>query len=555
MSRHQVCDHHRALIDDRISVTDEARSCIDDRISVIDDRGAVTSERRVVVDAALRGKRARSSSGCTRRGILRVSHFLLSNMQRSLIVLLTLLGLASPYAAGAEGDLDMTFGSAGVALLESGDSGPGYVPIQIQADGRIVTCTHGISADGLRYTNFIGRLNADGSRDETFGANGLVDTHSIGPPDCMGLVLQEDGHIVVAQIGVADEQVPHADTEIVLERFDAEGRPDESFGNGTGTVRVNLVPGSSDGFIMRLTSQPDGRLVVAGAVLPAQFVVARRLADGSPDESFGVHGFSRMILTNAYASGVVGTLFIDEIGRIVLAGTVAEISGDQHGQFAVARFLPDGSPDDHFGRQGLVTIFDAPSAFATVAIPLGDGRIVLAGFTCQTSTSPDRGCDIELARLLESGAIDRSFGQDGTRTIAIDRTEHGLDYVMSGVRRPQDGKILLVGSAEGAHDQRSGLILLIDPDGVPDEAFGALGAPAFDVLPNDDRSEYFTGVASTSGRTIILGGAFGYVSGSLNTSTDFAIALEADVPTRGHSLHGRVGPLPPAVPIPLNRMR
>lgn len=475
-------------------------------------------------------------------------------MQRPFIVLLTALGLASPFAAGAEGDLDTAFGSAGVALLESGDSPASYAPVQIQADGRIVTCTHGISADGLRYTNFIARLNADGSRDETFGANGLVDTNSIGPPDCMGLVLQEGGHVVVAQIGWADEQVPHTDTEIVLKRFDAEGRPDESFGDGTGAAHVNLVPGN-DGFI-RMTSQPDGRLVVAGAALPTQFVVARLLADGSPDESFGAHGFGRMILPNSYTNGYVGALFIDENDRIVLAGSLAETSGNQNEQFAVARFLADGTPDNHFGGQGLTTTLGNPSAFATVATPMDDGRIVLAGYICQTSTSPARGdCDIAVARLLESGTIDHSFGQDGNRTIAINRTEHGLDFVMSGARRPQDGKILLVGSARGALGAQSGLILQLDSDGTPDEAFGALGARAFDVLPTDDRPENFSGVASTSGRTIILGGASGYLTGSSNTSTDFVIALDADVQTRGHSLHGRAGPLPPAPQVPLDRLR
>lgn len=458
-----------------------------------------------------------------------------ATMRRALALLLSTLGMASAHATALAADLDTTFGNGGVALLESGDdSYVGYGPVQWQGDRHAVACTRGVSIDGLRYTDFLVRLDANGSRDGSFGVGGLVDLDSTLPtPDCTGLVAQANGGIVVAQRAWTDA-VPHSDAETVLRRFDADGHLDMGFGSGTGAVHLNFSPGAIDG-IAQITSRSDGSLVVASAEQPAVLVTAVFLDDGTPDESFGSHGISRVHLPEADTIGGVGAVFVDGLDRVILAGAI----GGPSTRFAAVRLRQNGDPDDAFGQHGLAMVALEGNAQPAVAVPLMDGRILLAGSVCQSPTPTNAGgCQVALVRLQDDGTIDDTFAEHGKLMIAIDHVAANAAYIMSGARRPQDGKIVLVGNS-GEGSQRNGLILQLDADGTPDEAFAAQGAWVIDIPMSEDRSAYLRGVSTTVDRTIVFGTSFG--SGTMATSRDFVIALERDAPTQGHSRHERVG--------------
>ena len=76
-------------------------------------------------------------------------------------------------------------------------------------------------------------------------------------------------------------------------------------------------------------------------------------------------------------------------GRIVVAGTTNPFTGD----FALARYNPDGSPDAGFGTGGkVVTDFGPGRAVATV-VALQGNKIVLAGFA-GTPSGPPAGLDL-----------------------------------------------------------------------------------------------------------------------------------------------------------------
>src|SRR6478672_3030809 len=87
----------------------------------------------------------------------------MKHIQLLVIAVLTLIGLSNAFAA--DGDIDITYGANGIAVL-SGYSNP----VDIAIDGNdkaVVLFPHGNDFGVLRF-------NTDGSLDTTFGVGGLA---------------------------------------------------------------------------------------------------------------------------------------------------------------------------------------------------------------------------------------------------------------------------------------------------------------------------------------------------------------------------------------------
>ena len=156
---------------------------------------------------------------------------------------------------------------------------------------------------------------------------------------------------------------------------------------------------------------------------------------------------------------------IDDQGRSVVAGFADNADGDQ--VFAVARYLPGGSLDPSFGGgDGIVLIdivfvsdprrapdlsFDRANAVALQQVG-GDQRIVVGGLSCNEVFDGFIDCRWALARLLDSGAPDTSFGpgSDGQHTHQIGTAFDGFggsNDRIEGLAIQTDGKIVAVGVA------------------------------------------------------------------------------------------------------------
>ncbi|MER3446986.1 MAG: hypothetical protein C4291_09145 [Candidatus Dadabacteria bacterium] len=98
------------------------------------------------------------------------------------------------------GDLDPSFGGNGKVLAHfAGNSDEEISAIAIQADGKIVAA--GSSSARGRFDFALARYNTDGTRDDTFSANGklLTDFRGSGSFDLAHAVaIQTDGKIVAA---------------------------------------------------------------------------------------------------------------------------------------------------------------------------------------------------------------------------------------------------------------------------------------------------------------------------------------------------------------------
>src|SRR5438309_218980 len=250
-------------------------------------------------------------------------------------------------AAAASGDMDPSFGVNGGLTTRFDDGDAQARAIAAQPDGRILAAGHA----GLRFA--LARYLPNGTLDPRFGSGGKVITDFTPSPasspstsssecseaSCFGnsaeafaLVLQADGRVVAAG-GV----VSNGFGAFALARYRPSGQLDPTFGEG-GKVTTPFPDGDAQGFALVL--QPDGRLVIAGgAVIAAKkvavprppppgdrsddskgaFALARYLADGTPDTTFGVDGKLTLRFDEGAAAGA-SALILEPYGKLVAAG-------------------------------------------------------------------------------------------------------------------------------------------------------------------------------------------------------------------------------------------
>jgi uncharacterized delta-60 repeat protein len=214
-------------------------------------------------------------------------------------------------------------------------------------------------------------------------------------------------------------------------------QPSASVPTGIGGKRFSDI-GPFDDQATAIAIQSDNKVVVAGSTdanNDSNFAVVRYTAAGALDTSFGGDG---IVLTDFGGNDQATALMIQPDGKLVVAG-----SSDAGGStdFALARYLPNGTPDSSLSDDGkLTTDFGSGSEEeAHAAILQTDGKIVVAGASYSID---DFDFDFALARYTASGNLDPSFSDDGKLTTDLGGT---LDMAAALVIQP-DGKLVAAGS-------------------------------------------------------------------------------------------------------------
>jgi uncharacterized delta-60 repeat protein len=157
-----------------------------------------------------------------------------------------------------DGGLDPTFGTNGIVISPFSTSLVFQTKaLALQPNGRIVLC--GSTGNGSSKNTAVGRLNANGTKDNTFSGDGVV-WISTGPytETANALAVQNDGKIVVAATYNNSNDIDESDP--ILIRLKADGTLDSTFSENGYTVTV--LPGDNEPNALVLT--PDGHYVVAG---------------------------------------------------------------------------------------------------------------------------------------------------------------------------------------------------------------------------------------------------------------------------------------------------
>lgn len=275
-----------------------------------------------------------------------------------------------------DGSLDPTF-SGGLVSSDWGGSDVALA-VAVQPDGKIVLAGRVLSAGQEEFA--VARLAADGSRDGSFGAGGVVRLDTGGRFERLqALAIQPDGKIVAAGWRYTSRN------EFVVLRLNADGSLDRSFGS-RGIVADLFGGAQSQGQTALLAA--DGRIVVAGTADDG-IGVARLRADGTLDPAFGSGG-KEVLAGRGEAMGIAPA----GNGRILLGG---DVRGAADSDLTAVRLLPNGAVDPTFAPA--VTNGRAEDyAFAAVLQP--DGKAIVAGM----ADALGRG-DVLLVRYLGSACV------------------------------------------------------------------------------------------------------------------------------------------------------
>jgi uncharacterized delta-60 repeat protein len=215
----------------------------------------------------------------------------------------------------------------------------------------------------------------------------------------------------------------------------------------------------------------DGKPVLAGMAHDGteyRMAVARFTHPGlNLDNSFSGDG---RVMQDFNGDAEAWSVAIGPSGEIVIAGFY-DSGGASGADFAVMRFLSDGTPDSNFDGNGVRTIdFNHGSAgdhdVAEAVAVLPDGRIVVAGSAQYGATD----YDFAVARLNVNGSLDASFSGDGMQTVYFDLGTTDEDRAFS-MAIDRFGRVVLAGLAKTDAGYRPALARLLS-NGNLDPSFG-----------------------------------------------------------------------------------
>lgn len=362
-----------------------------------------------------------------------------------------------------DGSLDVAFGKSadgtpdGVVDLSLGAGDDVATSVALQADGKIVIA--GSHIEGTSSNIFALRLNADGTLDPSFGADGNAD----GSPDGVVNVSLGDGDDVARGVAVAadgkivvvGDTVQGASSNIVVARFNADGTPDATFGadggsDGTPDGFVGIDLGAGNDRANALSVVADGSVFVAGSHVAdgsANIIVAHLTATGALDASFGKaeDGTPDGVVSVSLGDGddTASAIGLATDGKLVVAGT--SVGKDGSSNFVVARLNADGTPDATFGADGgsdgtpdgfVATSLGEGDDVATALALEADGDILVAGYHQDGGST-----SMAIARYTAAGALDAAFGADG----GADGTADGVVNVSLGAGDDKANGLVLDG--------------------------------------------------------------------------------------------------------------
>lgn len=248
--------------------------------------------------------------------------------------------------------------------------------------------------------------------------------------------------------------------------FSQAGKLDPTFGfQGRAITTTN-----GQTRLIALVLQPDGKIIALGDH-DAGFEMVRYWPDGTKDRSFGVAGIATQKFTrNADACG----MSLLENGQIIVAASTFTYLGtgpNDVSDIVLLRFNTNGTLDENFGVNGIVTTdMEQLDRASSMAIQK-DGKIVITGGT----TNNYLHWDMLTLSYLPDGKPDISFGGKGYVIIKYD-TVSQIRYYGNFIRSREDGKILIGGGILNYKTYViNPLLLQFMPDGTIDSSFSTDG--------------------------------------------------------------------------------
>ena len=222
---------------------------------------------------------------------------------------------------GADGSLDVSFGTAGKVTTDFAGSVDYASSVAIQSDGKIVVA--GTSYNGSDDDFAVVRYNTDGTLDNQF-RHGRQSNHRFRReirqrPERRHSIRRKDCGGGAIRLTVTTRISPWCVTN-------ADGTLDTSFGTG-GKVITDIAGCNDQAYSVVI--QSDGKIVVAGTSNNGSdddFAVVRYNADGTLDNSFGSSGKATTDLFGR--ADRARSVVLQTNGQIVVAGSTDNGAND-----------------------------------------------------------------------------------------------------------------------------------------------------------------------------------------------------------------------------------
>jgi uncharacterized delta-60 repeat protein len=333
-------------------------------------------------------------------------------------------GISRNYIArlNTDGTLDSTFNPG------TGTNGVVYTT-SIQNDGKIIIGGSFTSYNGIA-ANYIARLNADGTLDNTFIPGFLLDS------TVYSTSIQSDGKIIVGgdfmiYLGMS----PYFQNRIT--RLNIDGTLDNTFiaSNGVG----------ASGIVRTINIQSNGKIIIGGDFVDVNGTSRNRIArintNGTLDTTFN---------PGTGANNSVYSTSIQSDGKIIIGGYFTSFNGIA--KKYITRLNADGTLDSSFNSGTGADNYVLTTSFQN------DGKIIIGGwFTTYNSNVRNY-----IARLNSDGTLDSSFNS-GT-------SQYGTVYTS---KIQTNGKIIIGGNFGSYNGYFRGKIARINIDGEIDYSFNS----------------------------------------------------------------------------------
>ncbi|MEZ5096811.1 MAG: hypothetical protein R2731_12245 [Nocardioides sp.] len=391
--------------------------------------------------------------------------------------------LAPPaaYADGSPGQLDPTFGAAGMSAPLPHEAFAWDLALQGK---RPVSLGRDRPGEGSAQRLILRRFTAGGALDPTFAGGAALRRalRAIGFTSLVGLSTAPDGGFVA--VGSAVTSKPG--WAMLVVRLRNDGSLKRSFGNGKGYVLTRFgtaTHGGTGWSAVRVL--PSGKILACGqrvGTSAATMAVARYRPSGALDGSFSGDGKATVGFAAPHDVGCDSLALSGR--RVVLSGTIgADTRPYTQTTGALARLRADGRLDTTFGDRGRVVIDLSPRT-SLGSVVATDGEAVVVSGRAADDQLPIAAGELFLRRYDAAGQLDATFGDAGTLVLPTptDRVPE-----VAGVAAAPDGRLVAWTGPATPGSSTYPLLYRVDATGSLDGGFGVGGVVSTDELPGVHR--------------------------------------------------------------------